>query len=136
MEELDKSEDPNIIDIAIDDAKDQYLKFYDANFYRDKSSLYDLYSSEFENYMGKVNYTKDQVYDDASKYMDRWKLISEELNEFTKFSKNKFTYTKRITVTKVDDETIMRIFDVEGIIGFDSEMKINYLNDTKTTRIN
>ena len=68
--------------------------------------------------------------------MDRWKLISEELNSFTKLSKNQFSYSKRITVVKVDDETIERIFDVEGIIGFDSEMKINYLNDIKTIRIN
>jgi hypothetical protein len=45
-------------------------------------------------------------------------------------------YSKRITIVKVDNETIERIFDVEGVIGFDSEMKINYLNDTKTTRIN
>lgn len=136
MEELDKTEDPNITDIDLNDAKDQYIKYYNAILERDKSSIYNILSDIFENYMGKTNFSKEKVYDDASNYMDRWKLISEDLNDFTKFSKNKFSYSKRITVVKVDDETIERIFDIEGVIGFDSEMKINYLNDTKTTRIN
>lgn len=136
MEDLEKAEDPNITDIDIDEAKNQYSKYYNSILERDKSNIYDLLSNTFENYMGKTKYTKDEVYNDASKYMDRWKLISEELNSFTKLSKNQFSYSKRITVVKVDDETIERIFDVEGIIGFDSEMKINYLNDIKTIRIN
>jgi len=136
MEELDKTEDPNITNVDLNDAKDQYSKYYNSILERDKSSIYNLLSNILENYMGKINFSKEEVYDDASKYMDRWKLISEDLKSFTKFSKNKFTYSKRITIVKVDNENIERIFDVEGVIGFDSEMKINYLNDTKTTRIN
>ena len=113
-------------------AKSKLIEFGSIAKARKYNELNNVFSEVVVNYMGKANQQKASVVEDQINYAKRWQILDDSIIKFERKSPNEFFYIRKIKIMRTTNHDKIKNYQLEGVISFDVDYKINQYYDITT----